>query len=288
MGRFLTCMASPDDNNHPFPSAPTSAARADARSADAGAAEAQRLSLLLRDIQEMLEGSVRSVEQVRTRITADTVVETLNVAAVEKQLRLAAENLERLAGLVHAAMQSPAHALGSPMLNRARPITLGEAALHAVDVVRPLAERHGVRVTTALAPAAHAVPAGALYTVMLNGVQNAVESIARRGGVGAVEMALKHDAPPSTSYGRDTREWYVLTITDDGEGAPKNTDSARFFDLGFTTKKHGTGVGLAVAKSVVQGMGGSIRLEPNAAGGGCVLTVHFPAPAAAGSMRLGA
>jgi signal transduction histidine kinase len=89
--------------------------------------------------------------------------------------------------------------------------------------------------------------------------------------------------PSSLSYGKDGRTWYEITVTDDGIGPPSVSELSRVFDMGFTTKPGASGIGLAVARSVVQSMGGSVELLPADTGQragrqGAVLRVRFPSP----------
>jgi len=257
--------------------------------------EVDRLTALLHEINNLLDGSMRCLGMAKKSLSSDTVIEAATATQAERHLHTAAEGLERMAELVHAAMQGRSTPIGSPLLARARPVTLGEAVQHAADVLRPLASERTVELAINMAPSVASLPAGALYTVILNGVQNAVESVSRRGGRGHVEISIRHDAPPvSGSYGRDTRDWLLLEVTDDGVGPPASSDAARVFDLGFTTKPRGTGVGLAVARSVVQGMGGTIELLPPAnpsraaaRKAGAVLRVKFPAPIQVPGLKLG-
>jgi signal transduction histidine kinase len=65
-------------------------------------------------------------------------------------------------------------------------------------------------------------------------------------------------------------------VKDDGAGINQGVDAARVFDLGYTTKRGGAGVGLAVARSIVQGAGGQIELSARPGAHGCVLRVRFP------------
>ncbi len=286
--------------------APRSSATGSFRLADdspqATYAEVDRVSGLFKQLHTLIEHSVTSVGKAKETIAASTLLTASAVANAERHLTTAAGDLEKMSELVHAAMQSQSQSLGSPHLTRARPVTLGEAIQHAVDVCKPLAERHNVLVAVEVSLSLADQPAGAVYTVALNAVQNAIESIARRGGHGRVEVELRHDAAPKDSaYGRDDRSWCTLEVRDDGIGMPKGVDGTRVFDLGFSTKANGSGVGLSVARSVVQGMGGQIELCPrtvvrriehgsggeNAVSSGCVLRVRFPS-AGAGHRKLSA
>lgn len=250
--------------------------------------EVDHIGALIARLDVMLEGSRCSLEKLRGTLNGELVLEIATVGAVEKQLDTAAQALERMSELVHNAMQGPSLSLGAPAIARSRPVTLGEAVAHAVELLTPLARSRNVELHVDIPGSVAGCPSGPLYTVVLNGLQNAVESISRRGVAGRVDVTVKHDrAPVIRGYGRDTRDWQVLEIIDDGAGLPGGVDAGRLFDLGFTTKPRGTGVGLAVAKNVVQGMGGTIELTGReGVRGGALLRVRFPSPAS-GTLRMG-
>ena len=67
----------------------------------------------------------------------------------------------------------------------------------------------------------------------------------------------------------------MLSVEDDGRGISL-ADRCRLFQPFFTTKPHGTGLGLFVSRQIVEEMGGTLAL-PLRAGPG--LDVHRPAPA---------
>jgi signal transduction histidine kinase len=65
-----------------------------------------------------------------------------------------------------------------------------------------------------------------------------------------------------------------ISVTDEGVGIPEDLQT-RVFDLYFTTKEDGTGIGLAVVHQVVQLHGGRIRLR-SAPGEGTQITLELP------------
>jgi nitrogen fixation/metabolism regulation signal transduction histidine kinase len=73
------------------------------------------------------------------------------------------------------------------------------------------------------------------------------------------------------------RLWVELSIADNGPGLPVGFDE-RWFEPYTTSKQRGTGLGLAVAKKIVEEHGGSIRAE-NRSGGGATFTVRLPCDA---------
>lgn len=253
-----------------------------------------RLVTLVHEIGDLLDGSLHSLSLATKTLAQHAALLGSDAGIdIQKQLGDAAGKLERISELVHAAMQGKSIPLGSPLLAKARPIMLKEAIEHASDVLRPMMLRAGVDLKLQIPDYIASTPAGALYTVVLNGLQNSAESIQRRGGIGRITITVRREQPPRQGgYGKDTREWLTIEIIDDGEGPPATSDTGRVFDLGFTTKPRGTGVGLAVARSVIQNMGGTIELFPNldkapVGKRGAVLRARFPSPDIAMNLRLG-
>jgi two-component system, NtrC family, sensor kinase len=68
----------------------------------------------------------------------------------------------------------------------------------------------------------------------------------------------------------------ALTVTIQGTGVGMSAETlARAFDMFFTTKPQGTGLGMAIARSVIERHGGELRLE-SASGQGTTVTVRLP------------
>jgi signal transduction histidine kinase len=68
-----------------------------------------------------------------------------------------------------------------------------------------------------------------------------------------------------------------ISVSDTGPGLPAGK-ADQIFDAFFTTKPQGSGMGLAISKSIVGWHGGRIWASDNC--GGCGATFHFTLPAA--------
>ncbi len=84
---------------------------------------------------------------------------------------------------------------------------------------------------------------------------------------------------------RREQNWAVIQITDDGEGiAPELMP--RIFELYFTTKAKGSGIGLAMTYRIVQMHGGAVEVVSEA-GQGAVFTMRLPVVEGRASARMG-
>jgi signal transduction histidine kinase/FixJ family two-component response regulator len=88
----------------------------------------------------------------------------------------------------------------------------------------------------------------------------------------------------STAWAPETRT-VTVTVEDTGCGMSEETLS-RIFDLFFTTKPHGTGLGMALARSVVDLHGGELLLQ-STVGKGTRVTVRLPIEPVPGPVRTG-
>ena len=100
-----------------------------------------------------------------------------------------------------------------------------------------------------------------LERVIVNAVRNAVQAM---GATGLLRVILRRRGGQ-----------VAIRIEDTGEGiAPEALP--KLFTPFYTTRATGTGLGLAYAKKVVEGMGGTIELQkPGRRGGG---DIHRAAP----------
>lgn len=225
---------------------------------DASVPGVERMAAVVHEIGNLVDGSLRCVRLAKQSLELAAAAQP----AALRQLETAASALERMAGIVHAAMQGPSLPIGSVMIAGAEPVCMRDAVAHALEVLRPLAELNRVDVGVEFAPGLGDMPAGALYTVVLNGVRNAIESIGRRGSEGGrVDLVVAGvDRPPWWSVRK--ADWIEIRVTDDGIGFANAEEAEQAFLHGVSSKRNGLGIGLALAREIVQEMGGRIELVP--------------------------
>jgi signal transduction histidine kinase len=66
----------------------------------------------------------------------------------------------------------------------------------------------------------------------------------------------------------------MISVTDTGKGI-KPEEAEHIFDAFFTTKKEGTGMGLAISRSIIESHGGRLCFTPNTGPGA---TFYFTLP----------
>ena len=110
--------------------------------------------------------------------------------------------------------------------------------------------------------------------MLLNCLLNAVDAIrtSHREEEGAITLATRIDPPDGPDHPARLR----LSLMDNGSGIPPELRES-VFDPFFTTKEpgRGTGLGLWVSLSLIESMGGAIRLESEPGAG---TTVHLLLP----------
>ena len=93
---------------------------------------------------------------------------------------------------------------------------------------------------------------GQLSQVLVNLIKNAVEACALRGGKQLIELR-SHIAPDERVH---------IEIANSGGAIPAEV-AANIFTPFFTTKRDGSGIGLAVSKQIIRLHGGSLTLSQN-------------------------
>lgn len=222
-------------------------------------------------------------------VTFTDLTEVQNLRAEkERAERLAA--LGRLAaGLAHEIRNPLSSISGSVELVRDAS-TLGEEDRRLLGIVLSEVERLDDLVTTMLHVGRPRPPS--LGTADLGKLVDDVVAMARRGPASAAQVAIEWQAPPApvqaridagqmrqvlwnliknaiqaSSAGAVVRvgvraegDRAVVEVADHGAGiAPEQRD--RLFDMFYSGREHGVGLGLALVKQIVDGHGGRVDVE---------------------------
>jgi two-component system, NtrC family, sensor histidine kinase PilS len=139
------------------------------------------------------------------------------------------------------------------------------------ETVRVFAqERSGGRVQVSYRPVEGArvvADPDQIRQVVWNLLRNASEAIPERGG--AIEVTLEQVREGGRTYA-------AFAVSDEGTGIASE-DLPRVFDPLFTTKAHGSGLGLATVQRIISAHGGHIGVSSKV-GEGTRFTVRLPMP----------
>jgi len=146
---------------------------------------------------------------------------------------------------------------------------INEIITEIVALLRSEAARFGISVRIHLAANLPKVTGDRvqLQQVLMNLMINSIDAL--KGVDGKREIILT-----SQSEGRDQ---LLISVGDTGVGLPAEVD--QIFDAFFTTKAHGTGMGLAISRTIIESHGGRLWATSSTGPGA---TFHFTLPATAG------
>ncbi len=149
-----------------------------------------------------------------------------------------------------------------------RPINVERMADAALALMRGELEAASVTVKRAFAPTLPLVRGDEIHLqqVVVNLVRNALDAVREKP---VSERAVMIGAEVNDATGR-----LVLRVSDSGVGIEAG-QMEQIFEPFHTTKAEGMGMGLAVCRQIVEGMGGTIQVACNPRGGAC-LSVSLP------------
>lgn len=198
------------------------------------AAVGEMVSYVAHNIRNPLAGIRSSAELTRQKLAADS-----ELSHHQQQIIDAVERFQRwLRQFEHSC---------SPLELRLEPTELGPLIDGVMAVFRPVAERRGVRVRRdgTACPASVNIDNSHFEQALTAVIGNAIEAVPDGG---AVTIRTETNGDPTR---------WTLAIADNGPGIDSSLRD-RIFKPTFTTKPAGQGLGLAMARKIVEWHGGQI------------------------------
>lgn len=170
---------------------------------------------------------------------------------------------EQVNRMVHMTNELAEYARGNAEMRKQR-LHLRELLAEFQELHSPLFHHPQVRVRVNV-PAVHLEgEKHKLFRVFENLITNAIEAM--EDGIGLVELGGQVD---------HAEQQVEITVRDNGNGIPPEIRD-RFFEPFISMgKRHGTGLGSAIVKSIVDAHNGQIRFE-TATGEGTIIYMRFP------------
>jgi signal transduction histidine kinase len=135
-----------------------------------------------------------------------------------------------------------------------------------VEMLRAEADRYGVSINTDFSADLPGIRSDRvqLQQVLMNLMLNAIEAMKVTGGSLSVKSRLNEEG------------LLQISVSDTGPGLPA-TKEEQIFEPFFTTKSQGSGMGLAICRSIIESHGGCLWAAANGDRGACF---HFTLPVA--------
>ena len=242
---------------------------------------------LARDEQWRRDMTADLSHELRTPLaTIQTRIEALEdgvLPATPENLRVIGAEVERLGRLLGALRNL--NELESEDLDvEHEPLDLAEVAADALARAETAYAAKGVSLESSLAAVTVKADRDRLLQVAGNLLDNALKFTPEGG---KVEVAVGEGAAPTPDEADDMScrgfsvggtRWAVLTVSDSGSGIDP-VDLPFVFDRFYRSQSaratQGVGLGLAIARGLVEAQGGEIEAA-NGPGGGAVFTVRLP------------
>jgi signal transduction histidine kinase len=222
------------------------------------AATGETVAALSHHIKNILQGMMGGSDIVEMGLRDGAL------ATVDQGWEIVQRNLDKIYSLTMNMLAFAKH-----RQPRREPVQFGSLVEDVLKLVRRRADDQGVLLKSVVADDIPAlmIDEDGIHQVVLNIVNNAIDAAPKSSGVVKVEATFD----PST-------ESAVLTVGDNGPGIPDEARD-RVFDPFYSTKGHGgTGLGLAVAKKLVEEHLGKIEAR-SVEGRGTLIRVVLPADA---------
>src|SRR5271157_1677462 len=202
------------------------------------------------EIKNPLNSIALRLEMLRSQVAAGE-------PGAESEIAILSEEVTRLDRVVRTFLD-----FNRPVELELRDVDLAEVVAEIVHLLEPEAARSGIRIQYASPSTAVVVNGdpGLLRQAVVNVAVNAIEAMPGGG-------SLTFEIVPSPAT-------CTLAIADTGPGIPPESRE-KIFQLYYTTKAHGSGIGLAMTFRAVQLHGGTIDIDSEA-GRGATFRLTLP------------
>ncbi len=189
----------------------------------------------------------------------EDIKESENFEEFQTSVQKIEEHVERARKVVHNML-----GFARKMEPRLEDVDINDTINQTVTILENSARTNNIEIQTDLSGRLPIIASdqAQLQQVFLNLLTNAIDAIGKDGLVGIKSRRLDSQI--------------CVSIKDDGPGIPAEKQK-NVFDPFFTTKEvgKGTGLGLSVGYSIIEKMGGTIRLKSQV-GKGTTFTVEVP------------
>ncbi len=166
-----------------------------------------------------------------------------NDEKILKRLRVSRNEINRLEHLLSDFLR-----FAKPATLDLKPTDLDHLLGGFIEFIMPSAERNKIKITALLGKDLPSIllDEKLFKSALLNVVLNSISAMPEGGTI--------------TFRTRQRKERILLTITDTGCGIPAE-QLAKIFDIFYTTREGGSGLGLPITRRIIEDLGGTITLD---------------------------
>ncbi len=221
------------------------------------AAFGELAAILAHEIKNPLNSMVINIEVLKGHLAA---IDPAAREKTEKYMRVLTDEMQRLNKVIRGFLD-----FAKPVALTFSDTQVNQVLRDLVDLVGHQARKHAVEIELDLQDGLPHVSGDALQLkqAFLNLVLNAIHAMPQGGTLTLTTRAL------------DGRRQVRTSISDTGTGISEE-QREKIFDLFYTTKEEGSGLGLPTVQRVVGSHGGKISVE-SAVGKGTTFHITFPA-----------
>ena len=183
-----------------------------------------------------------------------------DATARERSLRIIIQQISRITTIVRNLLD-----FARRREPQVQPVDMGTVVDGVVEFLESELERRGVQLVRSGPPGTYVLgDPDLLHQVLVNLVLNALQAM--EASDGPHRLAIRLDA---------TEIGVVVEVEDTGPGFSSDVRE-RMFEPFYTTKERGTGLGLVVARSIIEGHAGSLVAEEPLHGSGARFRITLP------------